>query len=365
MIESIVASTYETSALDDSEINKRIQKARETLGDRLLILGHHYQRDSVIQYADSTGDSFALSQFAAQNDSAEFIIFCGVHFMAETADILTGPHQKVILPDMKAGCSMADMADIDQVETAWDDLEEALGSTDGIVPVTYMNSTAALKAFCGQQGGTVCTSSNARATFEWAWARGDRVLFFPDQHLGRNTAAAMGIALEDMILWDPNKPQGGNSKEAIQGAKVILWRGHCSVHQHFQPSHPNFWRKQVEGIQILVHPECSHEVVSQADLVGSTAFIIKSVEAAAPGASFAIGTEHHLVNRLKDQHPDKFITTLAPFACQCSTMTRIDPLDLMEAMEGLVEGRVINQITVEEEESHWAKVALERMLSIT
>lgn len=344
------------------EILDRIRAARARLGTQLLILGHHYQRDEVIQFADRTGDSFDLSRFAASITDAEYVIFCGVHFMAETADILTRPHQKVILPDMKAGCSMADMADIDQVELCWEELRRL--TPDTIVPVTYMNSAASLKAFCGRNGGTVCTSSNAQATFRWAWARGQKVLFFPDQHLGRNTAYALGTPLTDMTMWDPTLALGGNTEAQLEAAKVILWRGHCSVHQHFQPTHPGFWKKQVPGIRIIVHPECRFEVVQQADVVGSTNAIIKAIDNSAPGSAWAVGTEHHLVNRLKNRHPDKFITTLAPFACQCSTMTRIDPIDLMDIMEGLVAGEVKNQIVVDPEDSHWARIALDRMLSI-
>lgn len=362
VIESNATLSEFAEAPPSAEILDRIHVARARLGSRLLILGHHYQRDEVIQFADRTGDSFDLSRFASSISEAEYVVFCGVHFMAETADILTSPEQKVILPDMKAGCSMADMADIDQVELCWEELTRH--TSEVIIPVTYMNSAASLKAFCGRHGGTVCTSSNAQATFKWAWARGQKVLFFPDQHLGRNTAHALGTPLADMIMWDPTLARGGNTEDELKAAKVILWRGHCSVHQHFQPSHPGFWRKQIPGIRIIVHPECRFEVVQQADVVGSTNFIIKAIDSSAPGSAWAVGTEHHLVNRLKNRHPDKFITTLAPFACQCSTMTRIDPIDLMEILEGLVEGRVVNQIVVDREDAHWARIALDRMLSI-
>lgn len=347
------------------EIHERIRAAREKLGSRLLILGHHYQRDDVIAYADKRGDSLDLSMLAARTSDVEYVIFCGVHFMAETADVLTPDTVKVILPDMRAGCSMADMADIDQVEDAWEVLTAA--TDEKIVPITYINSTAALKAFCGRHGGAVCTSSNAKAVVSWAFQQGTKLLFFPDQHLGRNTCHDLGIALDDMVVYDPHDPHersGGNAASVYAEKKVILWRGHCSVHQNFAPTHPGIMRARYPGIKILVHPECRFEVVQQADLVGSTRFIVDTVQKAPAGSKWAIGTEHHLVNRLAQEHPDQFISTLAPFACQCSTMFRISPEALMERMEELVIGVEKNIVSVDAETSHWATIALERMLDM-
>lgn len=366
--------------LGQEELVERIRAARETLGGDLVILGHHYQQDEVIQFADLTGDSYKLSSLAAQREDCRYIIFCGVHFMAETADILVnaperrtarlqkyGPEREwvdVVLPDMAAGCSMADMADIDQVEACWDALNEVYDAESEVLPVTYINSAANLKAFCARHGGLVCTSSNARAALEWAFARRPRVLFFPDQHLGRNTARAMGIPLEEMIVWNPYEDLGGNSPEDIQRARVILWQGHCSVHQMFRPEHVDLFRQKFPGIRILVHPECRMEVVEKADLVGSTEFIIRTIREAEPGSRWAIGTELHLVNRLKHQHPDKEIYFLSPMVCMCATMYRIDLPHLCWAIENLVHGTPVNVIRVPEETAHWARLALERMLSV-
>jgi quinolinate synthase len=358
--ESLVAETT------SEEVVRRIHELKQELSDRVVILGHHYQRDDIVQFADRTGDSFELARFASELHDREFIIFCGVHFMAETADVLSAPEQKVILPDLKAGCSMSDMARAEQVLDAWDEIGEYI-DTSKVCPVTYMNSSAAIKAFCGEHGGTVSTSSNNRAIFEWAFKQGfEKVFFFPDQHLGRNTAYyQMGIPLEEIKLYDQTQPMGGLTPDELKQAKVLLWRGHCSVHQHFQASHPNIMRALYPGIQILVHPECNFEVVQQADKVGSTSYIIKTVEQAPPGSKWAIGTEHHLVGRLKKEHPEQFVTTLAPYACECATMYRISPESLLDILENLKEGRIKNQIIVDDSEKHWARVALDRMLEIT
>lgn len=344
---------------------ERIKIAREKLGNDLVILGHHYQRDEVVQFADFQGDSYQLSKEGAAVD-AKYIVFAGVHFMAESADILSRDDQVVILPNLQAGCSMADMATLDQVLTAWAELEDVLqhDPAQSIMPITYMNSAAVLKAFVGENGGTVCTSSNAHGALEWAFNQREKVFFFPDQHLGRNTGKAMGIPLDQMVVWNPFEPYGGLSDEEILNAKIILWKGHCSVHQQFRPQHVDFLREQHPDINILVHPECMMEVVDKADAVGSTAKIIRTVENAPAGSKWAIGTEIHLVNRLKDQHPDKFITLLSPFSCLCSTMYRISPLDLANVLEKLVDGEVVNQIRVPSDVQHNAKLALNRMLSI-
>ncbi|MHC5020742.1 MAG: quinolinate synthase NadA, partial [Planctomycetota bacterium] len=316
----------EYAEASEDELRARIQAVRDALGAKLVILGHHYQRDEVIAFADFTGDSYKLAQDAAAQDGCETIVFCGVHFMAESADILAQPHQQVLLPDMKAGCSMADMADIDQARDCWEVLERLFpGET---TPITYMNSTAAIKALCGEHEGVVCTSSNAQAAFEWARASRPRVLFLPDEHLGRNTAFALGTPLDDMVVWDPwaqgpNAEFGGNTEEALRNASVILWKGCCSIHQRFLPEHAAMWRERVPGVQILVHPECRHDVVQTADRVGSTSYIIKQVEAAPAGSKWAIGTEHHLIARLAKDHPDQTIFSLAGIACQCATMYRI------------------------------------------
>lgn len=344
---------------------ERIKRARASLGDEVVILGHHYQRDEVVQFADFDGDSYQLSVEAAKV-KAKYIIFEGVHFMAESAAILGRPDQVVILPNLQAGCSMADMANLEQVLTAWDELEQVLGDDPArhVMPITYMNSAANLKAFVGARGGTVCTSSNARGALEWAFAQRERVFFFPDQHLGRNTGKALGIPLEQMVLWNPYKPFGGLTDEQIRTAKIILWQGHCSVHQQFRPEHVDLWRRHHPDVKVIVHPECAQEVVDKADLVGSTAYIIKAIEAAPPGSQWAIGTEVHLVNRLKQAHPDQQINLLSPFSCLCSTMYRISPLDLANVLENLVAGRVINRITVPDDIARNAKLALDRMLAI-
>ncbi len=348
----------------DPDLVERARKAKETLGDRLFVLGHHYQRDEVIQFADVTGDSFKLAQQAAARPGAEFIVFCGVHFMAESADILTNDAQKVILPDLAAGCSMADMATFDQVEECWEALEDA-GLTDRVVPVTYMNSSADIKAFCGRNGGAVCTSSNARRALDWAFQQGEKVLFLPDQHLGRNTAVLeMGMSLEDCVVWNPHRPNGGLTREELERAKMILWRGHCSVHGRFTAESVDDVRARIPGVNVLVHPECRHEVVLKADHVGSTEHIIKTLRAAPAGSSWAIGTELNLVKRLAQTFPDKNISFLDRTVCYCSTMNRIDLPHLVWALESLVLGEVVNQITVDADTTHWAKVALDRMLSL-
>ncbi len=351
------------------ELSAWIAAAKATLGRRLIILGHHYQRDEVMVWADARGDSFGLSRIAADQTEAEFVVFCGVHFMAESADILTGPHQRVVLPDLNAGCSMADMADIDEVEEAWDALA-AVTDVERVVPVTYMNSSAALKAFVGRHGGVVCTSSNARAVLTWALgdgagtsAHGDQVLFFPDQHLGRNTGFQLGYRAEDMAVWDPTRDRGGLEDPVLKSATLLLWRGHCSVHQRFRPAHvAQFRAEHPEGI-VVVHPECAHEVVELADAVGSTDFIIQAVADAPPGSVIGVATEIHLVNRLDAESPDKTVVSLDPLVCPCSTMFRIDPAHLAWVLEGLVEGEIRNRITVDEETARWARVALERMLA--
>jgi quinolinate synthase len=360
----------ELPAASDPALVERARAAKEALGDRVFVLGHHYQRDEVIQFADVTGDSFKLARDAAARPDAEFIVFCGVHFMAESADILTSPSQQVVLPDLAAGCSMADMARLQQVEDAWDALAEA-GVADSVVPVTYMNSSADIKAFCGRNGGVVCTSSNAEVALEWAFEQkahlegGGKVLFLPDQHLGRNTAVLkMGFSLEDCVVWNPLLPNGGLTVEQLRDARMILWKGHCSVHGRFSPDVVDELRAQHPGIQILVHPECKHEVVLKADLIGSTEFIIKTIEAAPAGSSWAIGTELNLVKRLAAAHPDKHIAFLDRTVCYCSTMNRIDLPHLVWALESLVEGVVVNRIEVDPVTEDQAKVALQRMLDL-
>ncbi len=346
------------------ELADRIAAAKAALGDRVFILGHHYQRDEIMRWADARGDSFQLSRLAADRDDAEVIVFCGVHFMAESADILTAAHQQVILPDLNAGCSMADMADIDQVTDAWDELAEVT-DVSRLVPITYMNSSAALKAFVGRNGGAVCTSSNARAVLEWAFARGDQVLFFPDQHLGRNTALAMGYGHDDLRLWNPRLALGGLTEADCKGASVLLWKGHCSVHQRFRPEHVAAFRAEHPDGLVVTHPECAHDVCEVADAVGSTDFIVRYIEAAPAGSTIAVGTEIHLVQRLDAETPDKHVVTLDPLICPCSTMSRIDPQHLAWVLERLVDGVVVNRITVDDETAQWARVALERMLEIT
>jgi quinolinate synthase len=351
-------------ALPDNTMDGRIAEARDKLGATTLLLGHHYQRDEVIRFADATGDSYKLSRIAAETD-AMYIVFCGVHFMAESADILGRAGQQVILPDLNAGCSMADMAEISQVEACWEALE-GLGLADDIVPLTYMNSTAAIKAFCGERGGLVCTSSNARAAFEWAFARGKRILFLPDQHLGRNTGYAMGIPLEEMTVWDPWGLQGGQAKEKLAASRILLWKGHCAVHQRFLPSHVDAVRAKYPGIQVIVHPECRFEVCQKADALGSTERLIALVEQAPEGAIFAVGTEIHLVNRMAKRFAaeGKKVITLDDTGCLCTTMYRITPQHLAWALENLVDGRVVNRIQVRPSVKHWAKVALDRMLEL-
>jgi len=351
----------------DPDLVARAQAAKDALGDRVFVLGHHYQRDEVIAFADVTGDSFKLAKDAAGRPDAEFIVFCGVHFMAESADILTSPNQKVILPDLAAGCSMADMARLPQVEDAWDAMVEA-GIADSVVPVTYMNSSADIKAFCGRNGGAVCTSSNAKTALEWAYDQkgpDTKVLFMPDQHLGRNTAVLqLGLSLEDCVVWNPHLPSGGLTAAQLHESKMILWKGHCSVHGRFSPEVVDTLRATIPGVNILVHPECTHEVVLKADLVGSTEFIIKTIEAAPAGSSWAIGTELNLVQRLANAHPDKNISFLDKTVCYCSTMNRIDLPHFVWAMENLVAGNVVNVIEVDPETEKWAGIALQRMLDL-
>lgn len=348
--------------LSEAELFERIQAAKKALGDRVVILGHHYQRDDVICHADLTGDSFKLSQMAAERHDAEFLIFCGVHFMAESADILSADHQQVILPDMAAGCSMADMARLDQVEDAWEQLQQ-LGITD-VMPITYMNSAANIKAFCGRHDGVVCTSSNALPLFKWAFAQREKLFFFPDEHLGRNTGIKFGIPLEQMVVWDPRLELGGNTPDQLRQAKIILWKGFCSVHGRFQARHVDDRRAEHPDIKVVVHPECRYEVVAKSDLNGSTEFIIKTIAEAPAGSKWAVGTELNLVNRLAKRHADKFVTLLAPDLCMCATMFRIAPENLCWSLENLVAGHVVNHITVDAETARWAKLALDRMLAI-
>ena len=357
-----------TSAGPD-ELAERIRAAKAALGSRVFILGHHYQRDEVMAWADARGDSFGLSRIAAEQTEAEFVIFCGVHFMAESADVLTGEHQQVLLPDLNAGCSMADMADIDSVEEAWETLA-AVTDIDRVVPVTYMNSSAALKAFVGRNGGVVCTSSNARAVLTWAlgadgtgYSRGDQVLFFPDQHLGRNTGFELGYGADDMAVWNPRLASGGIDDAMLKSASLLLWKGHCSVHQRFRPAHIDAFRAEHPDGIVVVHPECAHDVVEAADQVGSTDFIIRAVADAPVGAVIGVGTEIHLVKRLDDETPDKTVVSLDPLVCPCSTMFRIDAAHLAWVLEGLVDGEVRNRIVVDEDTATWARVALERMLA--
>jgi quinolinate synthase len=346
------------------ELEAWIAAAKAELGDRLFILGHHYQRDEVMRWADARGDSFRLSQLAQGRPEADYIVFCGVHFMAESADILTGDHQQVILPDLNAGCSMADMADIESVEEAWEALADVV-DVSRLVPITYMNSSAALKAFVGRHGGAVCTSTNARAVLDWALDRGDKVLFFPDQHLGRNTGLAMGFGHDDMALWNPRLELGGLTEAEAKEATFLLWKGHCSVHQRFQTAHIDAFRAEHPDGIVIAHPECSYEVCQAADQVGSTDFIIRAVEAAPAGATIAVATEIHLVQRLDAETPDKTVVSLDPLICPCSTMFRIDAPHLAWVLESLVAGEVPNRITVDPDTTEWAKVALERMLAIT
>ena len=349
--------------LSDAEMDARIAAARQTLGNRLLILGHHYQRDEVIKFADNTGDSFRLARQVALRPDADYIVFCGVHFMAESADVLGAPHQQVILPDLAAGCSMADMVEPDQLENCWEELTQM--KVAGVVPVTYINSAAAIKAFVGERGGTVCTSSNAAATLKWAFARGERVLFLPDQHLGRNTAYKMGIALDEMVVWDPHEIFGGLDPDQAARAKMILWKGHCSVHTRFSVEQIEGIRKQYPGVRVIVHPEVPWDVVQAADDSGSTEYIIKTVTNSPAGSVWAVGTEVHLVNRLADAlAPERTVLSLDRFGCLCSTMFRVSPNHLLWILEELMEGRVHNRIVVPDDQKHWTRVALDRMLSI-
>ncbi|MEY3319992.1 MAG: hypothetical protein RL393_572 [Actinomycetota bacterium] len=359
-----VSCTGELPPSSAPDLVERAEKARKDLGDRAMVLGHHYQRDEVIRFADITGDSFKLAQAAAERREAEFIIFCGVHFMAESADILTSSAQKVILPDLAAGCSMADMAAANQVDEAWKSLEK-LGATKGTIPITYMNSSAAIKAFTGANGGAICTSSNAERAMRWAFEQGEKVLFLPDQHLGRNTAVLkLGLKLEECVLWNPWKPQGGLTELEIKTAKVILWRGHCSVHGRFSLANVEEVRAKVPGVQVLVHPECQYDVVKSADVVGSTEMIIKTVANSPAGSIWAVGTELNLVKRLAASNPDKKILFLDKTICYCSTMNRIDLPHLVWAMESLAAGKVVNQIKVADGIARDSKVALERMLAL-
>ena len=377
--------------LSDEEMDRRIAVARAKLGRRLVILGHHYQRDEVIKFADYTGDSYKLAGQVSRHPDAEFIVFCGVHFMAESADVLSADHQQVILPDLAAGCSMADMADPDQLELAWNDLHEMIGSATAspsnnwsttlpwpaeardarrrepsVIPVTYINSAASIKAFCGEHGGVVCTSSNAAATLRWAWERGERILFLPDQHLGRNTAYKLGVPLDDMVMWDPNESWGGLDPDAVKRARIILWKGHCSVHTRFTVRQIENVRAQHPGVRVIVHPEVPWEVVQAADDSGSTEYIIRTVSQSPKGSAWAVGTEIHLVNRLaKEMQPDRTVLSLDQFGCLCSTMFRVSPNHLLWVLEGLLEGDVHNRIVVPDERKYWTKVALDRMLSIS
>jgi quinolinate synthase len=354
-------------AMSDAELHERIENARKILGARVVVLGHHYQRDDVIAHADLTGDSYQLSVMASQRKDAEFIVFCGVHFMAESADILGQPNQKVILPDLGAGCSMADMASVEQVEDAWEQLREigVIGDGKTVAPMTYMNSSAAIKAFCGRNGGVVCTSSNAVPLFDKYLKEYDKMFFFPDQHLGRNTGLKFGIPLDKMALWNPYEELGGNTEEDLHNAKLILWRGHCSVHGRFKPWHVEQVRKETPDIKVLVHPECMYEVVEKSDLNGSTSFIINTIKNSPSGSKWAVGTELNLVNRMQKKFPDKEIRLLSPDLCMCATMYRIAPQNLAWALENLVAGNVVNEINVDEKTKHFALVALERMISLT
>jgi quinolinate synthase len=359
-----VSCTGELPAASDPDLVARAVAARSGLGSRALILGHHYQRDEVIQFADITGDSFKLAQAASEQKSAEFIFFCGVHFMAESADILTSPQQKVILPDLAAGCSMADMATASQVQECWKELEK-IDVAETTIPVTYMNSSAAIKSFTGEHGGTICTSSNAQKTMEWALSKGSKILFLPDQHLGRNTAVlSLGLSLDDCVLWNPWKPMGGLTQDEIKNATVILWRGHCSVHGRFTRDSVNEVRTRVPGVNVIVHPECTHDVVTAADVVGSTEKIIHTVSQSAPGSKWAVGTELNLVSRLAANNPDKEVVFLDKTVCYCSTMNRIDLPHLVWAMESVLAGHIVNHIKVDERVARFSKLALDQMLAL-
>jgi quinolinate synthase len=365
MLQATELPIAEYQELSAQELLERTAAAKRRLGERVLVLGHNYQRDEVIRHADFRGDSLLLAKLAAGHAERPYIVFCGVHFMAETADILSRSRQTVILPDLAAGCSMADMAAIEQVEQCWETLDRVIPVEDAVTPAVYVNSAAVLKAFCGERGGITCTSSNARAVMEWAWARRDKILFFPDEHLGRNTANKMGLPRDEMIVWDPYLPYGGNTRDAIHKASLILWKGHCSVHQMFQPAHVDYFRRQYPDIRIIVHPECHEDVVNKADLVGSTEYIIKTVSAGPAGSAWAVGTELNLVNRLKRTQTDKRVFFLSSTVCQCATMFRIDAPHLCWAMENLAEGHVVNHIVVADDEKAWAKVALDRMMALS
>jgi quinolinate synthase len=349
--------------LSDEEMEVRIAAAKAALGSRLVILGHHYQRDEVIKFADYTGDSFKLAQQVSRHPDADFIVFCGVHFMAESADVLSADHQQVVLPDLAAGCSMADMADIEQLEMCWNDLEQM--GLSSVVPVTYINSAAAVKAFCGERGGVVCTSSNAAATLRWAWERGKHILFLPDQHLGRNTAYRMGVPLDQMVVWDPSEIWGGLEADAVKNSRIILWKGHCSVHTRFTVRQIENIRKQYPGVRVIVHPEVPWDVVQAADDSGSTEYIIKQVTGSPAGSVWAVGTEIHLVNRLANTlQPERTVLSLDQFGCLCSTMFRVSPNHLLWTLDGLMDGEVHNRIVVPDDRKYWTKVALDRMLTI-
>ncbi|HVG85479.1 MAG TPA: quinolinate synthase NadA [Vicinamibacterales bacterium] len=351
--------------LSDEEMAARISTARRALGDRLVILGHHYQRDEVIRYAHYTGDSFKLAREIARHPRAEYIVFCGVHFMAESADILGLPHQQVILPDLAAGCSMADMVAPDQLDVCWSELRQ-LGFASHVVPVTYINSAAAIKSFVGERGGTVCTSSNAEASLKWGWAQREKILFLPDQHLGRNTAWRMGVPLDEMVVWDPFEPFGGLTRDEIRRARLILWKGHCSVHVRFTVPQIEAVRRQHPGVRVIVHPEVPHDVLRAADDFGSTEYILKAVREAPAGTTWAVGTEVHLVHRLAEEvAPEKTVLSLDSMGCLCSTMFRVSPNHLLWVLEGLLDGKVHNHIVVPEHDKHFARVALDRMLTIT
>src|SRR5262245_875332 len=350
--------------LSDDEMDRRIAAARQTLGRRVVILGHHYQRDEVIKFADYTGDSYKLAQQVSRHPDAAYIVFCGVHFMAESADVLSAPAQQVILPDLAAGCSMADMADPDQLEQCWNDLDAM--RIPSVIPVTYINSAASIKAFCGERSGVVCTSSNAAATLKWAWERGEKVLFLPDQHLGRNTAYKMGVPLDEMVVWDPHEVWGGLEPEAVRNARLILWKGHCSVHARFTVRQIEQLRTQHPGIRIIVHPEVPFDVVQAADDSGSTEYIIRQVKSSPAGSVWGVGTEIHLVNRLAQQvEPERTVYSIDQFGCLCSTMFRVSPNHLLWILEGLIAGEVHNRIVVPADQKHWTSVALDRMLSIS
>ena len=360
---ALALAIQDFSSISDADCEARIIAAKAALGDRLLILGHHYQREEVFRHADAVGDSLKLSRVAAQSQ-AEYIVFCGVHFMAEVADILSRPEQVAILPDLAAGCSMADMADRAKVERAWRELAQVIDPEECVTPVTYINSAADLKSFCGRHGGIVCTSTNAPKILEWAFARREKILFFPDQHLGRNTAFNMGIALDEMVVWDFDQPLGGLTEEQIKKAKMILWKGFCSVHQMFRPEHIDAFRAKFPEGKVISHPESSFEVCQKSDYVGSTEYIINVINASAPGTRWLVGTELNLVKRLDEQNPDKHVHFMSPTICMCSTMFRISPQHLLWSLENLLEGEVVNQIKVPEQAAEEARTALERMLAI-